>query len=206
MKILALVAINVALLEACPPSRVTIDRTDGTPPTVEVALVAPRDLNARYDEATPVTGAIDPSRPFQIQPRSDTQEIAFLISARDEQSGVVLSGGLFQVTFTCRARVLFGDADETARVRFYESGSGPRPPAGTAYVNRVVGVTFRLEDLWRQGGCTEFGQIGGVNKGRLLGIQVEYWGTATNGASVGSASPTTTVGGRFTIADASVEL
>lgn len=192
-----------ATLSACAP-RITVNPGDTTPPAVTVSLVSPGSLNARYDGGEAVAGVIDPARLFRIEPRSDAATVSVLAVARDDESGVSLVQLALQMTFTCNARVLGGPVTQASGATFAETASERTPPGGETSADRGVGVSFRVEDLWRQGRCTEWGQVTQVNQGSLTNIQVEYTVQAVNNTA--PATGTTWVRGRFTIADATVAL
>jgi hypothetical protein len=172
----------VAALAGC--RTITPDPADSTPPTLTIAQSSPRG------------GAV----PASIALASDRQRIAIVFGATDRESGISRGRADLTISFTCvYVATRTWNPRQTLVPRsltFASSISGARPGPSS-----FAAASFSLEDLWREGGCTEWGQEINVHTGVIQSITARYSADAFNNAARplrGTLAP-----GSFTVTGAS---
>lgn len=204
--VLAVFALGVLLLASC--TTIVVDADDSSPPEFIVTLVNASSLDAAYTTGAreEIRGQIDTSQPFHVTASRDRQSIQLLFTAVDQQSSIRSLRASLEASFHCATRVIGGDVSKDATATFSEDSLTPADPGDEVSDRRAIGVDFTLEDLWRRGGCTTWDAFSDVNSGRLSNIEVQYSATATNNSRPAGPSGTANVTGKFTVANASVNL
>lgn len=203
-----LVIASCALLSfgGCPPG-VTVDPDDMTPPEIRAVLVSASQFDAQYDSGELIEGLLDPSREFSINVSSDRRQIQVLFSATDMQSGIRRLNATLAVSFTCQASVSGGPVESEESVTFFSDPFlVPADPGDVVSEGTAVTVGFNMEDLWRKGFCSTWGQIINVNTGTIANVRVEYTAAAQNNAQLPISEITSDLSGQFTANDVSVNL
>lgn len=180
----AVIFVALALASvACP---IEVDPVDGSAPELSVSLVDAQGLSAHYTDGSgePIEAVIDPDRPFTIAPRNDRAPVTFVFTARDGQSGVSQLVAQVAADYTCGASGTLVQGERKRAGTTVTDRAGSPAAGGEEVSDRVfTSVSFTVEELWRRGDCTRWGQIIEHGSGTITDVTLELSANAANNGS-----------------------
>lgn len=179
-KVVAFTAVIGVVFAAC--EDIIVEVIDRSAPELGLAYTA--TTPARFPDGSTVTvdRPVMPGGSFIVQPARANETMNFIPVARDRQSAIRSQDATVEFTFTCSARVLGGYVAREARAYF--SGSQFTPDVDGEETKDTEGFVIGMTttDLWKRGGCENWGQIIQVRDGTVRNIRGVVRASALNNA------------------------
>lgn len=179
-KVVAFTAVVGVVFAAC--EDIIVEVIDRSAP--ELGLAYTGTTPARFPDGTTVTvdRPVMPGGAFIIEPARSTETMNFIPVARDRESAIRSQDATVEFTFTCTALVPGGYVSKTARASFHGSQFTPDVDGEETKDTEGFVIGMTTTDLWKRGGCENWGQIINVRHGIIRGVRGIVRASALNNA------------------------